>query len=704
MRRTKRPKREASPDQYINRELSWLAFNLRVLAEARNAANPLLERLKFLAIFESNLDEFYMVRVSGLIEQLESDYSKLTPDGLTVSEQLKKIHEVAVPMRQHATQVFQKELIPNLEAEAIRIISYTDLSPRKRREVDTYFKNEIFPVCTPLVLYPAATTPFISNRSLNLVVVLENPSAELCLARVKIPSILPRAIRTSTRNYDYVMIEDIIANNLDALFPGVEIRGAYPFRVIRDADIEIRELEAADLLTAVEEMTRRRRFGAPVRIDLNPKMPQNVRSRLLTMLELDESDVFEVSGLIGLDFLWELAALDLPKLKYSPFAAFHHESLSTSDAIFESIKKGPVIGHQPFDSFRPVEEFIASAARDPKVIGIKQSLYRVGSHSPIVESLLAAAEEGKQVAVMVELKARFDESNNIVWARALERAGAHVSYGFSELKTHCKLCLIVRREGGSMHTYAHLGTGNYNPATARLYTDLGIFTDNPDVCQDIAELFNYLTGFSKQSSYRTLLVAPINLREGIIERIEREIEHHKETKNGRIIFKLNSLVDPEVTDVLYDASRAGIKIDLIVRGICCLRPGIVGFSENITVTSIVGRFLEHSRAYYFGNNGDPELLIGSADLMRRNLDLRIEVLAPVQSVDLVRLVKQEVLDICLRDNTNAWKLQCDGTYVRRKPTKNEPAFNSHLWLLANPTSKSAFEKTRSDIPVNTQSS
>ncbi|MEQ1830931.1 MAG: polyphosphate kinase, partial [Pirellula sp.] len=413
MIKSKRIRRESSPSQYINRELSWLSFNYRVLAEAQNPENPLLERLKFLAIFESNLDEFYMVRVSGLIEQLESGYSKLTPDGLSVSEQIEKIQEVAIAMRQYASAVFQQELMPMLNAEGIRIQNYKDLTPRKRREMDEYFKKEIFPVCTPLVLYPATTTPFISNRSLNLAVVLVNPKSEICLARVKIPSILPRAIRTSNRTYDFVMIEDIIANNLDALFPGVEIRGAYPFRVIRDADIEIRELEAADLLTAVEEMTRRRRFGAPVRIDLHPTMPPKVRSRLLGLLELDDSDAFELSGLIGIDFLWELTAFDLPKHKYPAFSPYQHECLATSESIFETIRKSPVIGHQPFDSFRPVEEFIASAAKDAKVIGIKQSLYRVGTQSPIVESLLEAAEEGKQVAVMVELKARFDENNNV---------------------------------------------------------------------------------------------------------------------------------------------------------------------------------------------------------------------------------------------------------------------------------------------------
>lgn len=685
---------KAVPERYVNRELSWLEFNRRVLAEAANPTNPIIERLKFLAIFESNLDEFYMVRVSGLIEQYESGFGDLTPDGLTPSDQLKLILSHALPMRIQAGHLFSDELTSLMADSGLAIRSYNDLTDRQQSELDDFFRREVFAVCTPLILHPNPSVPFISNRSLNLAVELADSSGEMRVARVKVPSIMPRLVRLSKGRNEFIMLEDLIAANLDTLFPGVKVQSSHLFRVIRDADVEIRELEAADLIESIEESLRLRRFGAPVRMDVTPDMPDSILRLLLKQLELDATDVFTLNSPLGLEFLWEFAGVDRVTLKFPSFQPYVHEALSNSASLFESIKANDILVHQPFDSFRSVETFVASAATDPSVIGIKQTLYRVGSESPIVESLLEAAEFNKQVAVMVELKARFDESNNLLWARALERAGVHLSYGFRDLKTHAKLCLVVRRERDGIHSYAHIGTGNYNPATARIYTDFGLFTDDPEITQDIAELFNYLTGFSKQTEYRCLLVAPFNLREGIIARIHREIKTHKQTGKGRIIFKLNSLVDPETIDTLYTASAAGVKIDLIVRGICCLRPEVPGLSDNIRVTSIVGRFLEHSRGYYFGNGGSPELFIGSADLMRRNLDRRIEVLTPVKRRELVELVHDLVLIPCLQDNVRAWKLLPDGTYQRKQADGTNKDFDVHAWLMKNPTSRYLFEDVK----------
>lgn len=680
-------------DRYINRELSWLEFNRRVLSEAANPDNPLLERIKFLAIFESNLDEFYMVRVSGLIEQYEGGYNELTPDGLTPEEQLQLIFERALPMRREAGDLLLNELLPKLDDAGVSVLDYEELNAKQRAECESYFLREVFPVCTPLILHPNPSVPFISNRSLNLAVELTDRSSEPRLARVKIPSILPRAVKLAPRRNEFVLLEDLIANHLHHLFPGVDVVSWHPFRVIRDADVAIRELEAPDLIGSVEEVLKLRRFGAPVRLDVNPSIPPQVLTLLKRLLELDNTDVFELKGHLGLEFLWDVAKVERGTLKFPVHTPYLYEPLGQTKSLFDTIRKGDVLVHQPFDSFRSVETFVASAATDPKVIGIKQTMYRVGAESPIVESLLKAAEEGKQVATMVELKARFDESNNLVWARALEQAGVHVTYGFRDYKTHCKLCLVVRREANGIRSYAHIGTGNYNPVTARVYTDFGLFTDDPDITQDIAELFNFLTGFSKQSSYRKLLVAPVNLRDGILDRIERETDIHKAQGGGRIVFKLNSLVDPEVIDALYAASQAGVQIDLIVRGICCLRPGVAGLSENIRVTSIVGRYLEHSRAYYFGNAGKPELYIGSADLMRRNLDRRIEVLTPVERPELTALVRDHVLEPGLRDTVKAWRMLPDGTYQRKQAGKGEKPFDSHAWLMQNPTSRLHFERS-----------
>jgi polyphosphate kinase len=483
------------------------------------------------------------------------------------------------------------------------------------------------------------------------------------------------------------LLEDLISANLESLFPGERILDAYVFRVLRDADIEIRQLEAADLITTVEQSLKLRRFGDPVLLEAEERTPPTVLKFLMKMLNLDESDVLLTPGMLSLEDLAGLADLDKPTLRFPPHFPHASEQLSSAHSLFSIARRRDILVHHPYDSFRSVEAWVASATTDPNVVGIKQTMYRMGAESPIVESLLEAAGEGKQVAAMVELKARFDESNNLTWARELERAGVHVTFGFPDMKTHCKLCLVVRRDKGHLRTYAHIGTGNYNPATARIYTDLGLFTSDPAITQDIAELFNYLTGFSKQRVYRKLLVAPLNLREKIVERIRREILLHRQQGGGHLIFKANALVDPEVIEVLYDANDAGVQTDLLVRGVCCLRPGVPGLSENIRVMSVVGRFLEHSRVYYFHNGGKPEALIGSADLMRRNLDRRIEVLVPVEDPRLVRRLR-DMLAVYLSDNIKAWVLREDGEYERRP---NEGArFNAQEWLMANPPSREQY--------------
>lgn len=674
-------KSESEP-RYVNRELSWLKFNSRVLHEAENPENPLLERLKFLAIFESNLDEFFMVRVSGLIEQFEGGLNELTPDGLNPEEQLQKIADVVPALRQRAGRLWTEQLKAQLSASGIEFLDRKEFTAEARRKLKLYFQRSVFPLCTPLMLEPAITFPFISNRSLNLAVELEDEGTRK-LARVKIPPNLPRLVSVPNQPGTYALLEDVVADNLELLFPGIKIVGCHRFRVIRDADIEIREIEAADLITAVERGLSLRRFGDPVLLEVESSLGTAWVKTLQRRLGLEESDTVTVDGLLGFDMLWEAAKLDRPDLKDKPHTPFAAPSLTKSSSLFDTIRQRDVLVHHPYDSFRPVEEFVASAAQDPDVSGIKMTLYRVGAQSPIVESLLRAANEGKQVAAMVELKARFDESNNLVWSRALERAGVHVTYGFPDMKVHCKLCLVVRQEKGSVRTYAHVGTGNYNPQTALTYTDLGLFTSNPRICKDASEMFNFLTGLSRQSSYRKLLVAPLNLREEVIDRIEREIKNHRSAGNGRILFKLNSLVDPEVIDALYDASQAGVEVKLAVRGICCLRPGVPNLSDNIEVVSIVGRFLEHSRIYYFENNGLPDVWIGSADMMRRNLDRRIEVLVPVTSKSHVDYLRDTVLLRHFEDNQKAWRLESDANYVRKE---DGPPFNLQEFLFDHPAS------------------
>jgi len=666
----------------INRELSWLEFNHRVLEQAQNKQNPVLERLKFLSIFESNLDEFIMVRLSGLMEQADSGVMEPSPDGLMPIEQVRQIMKVIKPQRKEASRTYLSMLKPALSEAGVNIRCYRELSEKQKQFLKDHFEQEIYPLCTPLILHPAPTVPFISSRSLNLAVELEEIGSEPRLARVKVPTIVPRMVKLPGRKQEFVFLEEIIQNHLETLFPGVKILGSYMFRIIRDADVEIRELEAADLITSIEDALRLRRFGDAVLLEVQSSTPDRILGILFRALELDPKRLLQVQGPLGYEAFGDFGQIERSGLRYPPHIPYLAESISSTDGLFESISADDILVHHPYDSFRSIEEFVNSAAVDPNVIGIKQTLYRVGSESPIVESLLDAAESGKQVAVMVELKARFDENNNLVWARALERAGVHVTYGFAEMKTHCKLCLIVRREDGKLKQYAHIGTGNYNPLTARSYTDFGLFTCDPQITQDISELFNALTGFSRQNQYRKLLVAPTNLREKILELIQEEIKICKESRYGRIILKLNSLVDPEAVEALYEASQAGVSVDLLVRGICCLRPGVPGMSENIRVSSMVGRFLEHSRAYFFGNRGEPKVYIGSADLMRRNLDRRIEVLTPVEEPDIIRSI-EGILETCLRDNQQTWDLLSDGSYVKRK-AKGGKAFNAQIAFMREP--------------------
>ncbi|RCJ15684.1 RNA degradosome polyphosphate kinase [Nostoc sp. ATCC 43529] len=696
------------PQYYLNRELSWLEFNGRVLHEACDDRTPLLERLKFLGIFCSNLDEFFMVRVAGLKQQVEAKVSLLTPDGRTPQQQLDDIQSALIPQVKKQHQHFEQVLRPLLANHGIHILNYIDLNQTQRNHLDSYFEEQVFPVLTPLAVDPSHPFPFISNLSLNLAVVVKNPDTdEEFFARVKVPNVLPRFLPIPRElatldnekpiHWVGVPLEQAIAHNLESLFPGMNIQEYHPFRITRDADLVLEEDEADDLLLAIEQELRKRRLGgSPVRLEIQSQTPEPVRSRLLQDLELTDSDVYEVDGLLGLRDLMSFMSLPLPELKDPPRQSvvpsrlqrlrepsLDPDALETDEGkdFFAVIREKDLLVHHPYQSFSAsVVRFITYAAYDPNVLAIKMTLYRTSGDSPIVNALIAAAENGKQVSVLVELKARFDEENNIYWARRLERVGVHVVYGLVGLKTHSKTVLVVRREKDRMRRYVHIGTGNYNPKTARLYTDLGLFTCREEVGADITDLFNFLTGYSRQKSYREVLVAPVNMRDRFLALIRREIENVQKGFSGRIVAKMNSLVDPEIIATLYEASRAGVQIDLIVRGICCLRPGLKDISENIHIISIVGRFLEHSRIYYFHNNTQEEIYIGSADWMRRNLDRRVEVITPIKDPDIAKDL-QEILGIMLADNRQAWELQADGTYIQRRPYDDSPEANSQKILL-----------------------
>jgi len=663
---------------FINRELSWLAFNARVLNEAFDARNPLLERLKFLSIFSTNLDEFYMVRVAGLRRQLLAGVTGATgPDGMGPSELVTAIRTriiELVGMQQHCLHDI---LLPALEDHGVRLVTMSELSAAEWQTVDDFFESDIFPVLTPLAVDPTHPFPYISNLSLSLAVQLYDPDNKVeRFARVKIPKSLPRWVPIGRAHY-FVPVEQVISANLGALFPGMEILGSWAFRVTRYSDLEVKASdETEDLLTAIEEQVFQRRFTEVVRVEVQTGVPDEIRAILVDELREEQTpefaltpeDVVDGGALLELGDLMALATLDVPELRDPPFAPVTPVRLrDTTRSIFDVIKERDLLVHHPYESFTAsVEQFVQAAAVDPDVLAIKMTLYRTSGDTPIVRALTDAAERGKQVAVLVELQARFDEANNITWARTLEDYGVHVAYGLPGLKTHAKTTLVVRREPDGIRRYVHVGTGNYNSKTARLYTDLGLFTVSRSIGADITDLFNALTGFSRQRLYRKILVAPANMRDRLLEMIRRETALASAGKAGRIIAKMNSIVDEQIIEALYDASRAGVEIDLIVRGICCLRPGIPGASDNIRVMSVIGRFLEHSRLFYFANDTEPEYYIGSADWMTRNFDRRVEAIVPVDDV-LLHEKLHAILTTSLTDNREAWDLAPDGSYTQRSP-------------------------------------
>jgi len=684
-----------SPELYINRELSLLEFQKRVLDQAQDPENPLLERIKFLSIVSSNLDEFFMVRVAGLQQQVASGAHETSVDGLSPATQLQLIGEKVRNLVDEMQGLFRDTLLPALEREGIRILDISSLLPEERAEMDSYFLQNVFPVLTPLAFDPSRPFPHISSGSLNLAVVVGDNQGTENFARIKVPDSLPRLVplvssarpgkitKSSKPERAFVWIEQLIAANLPVLFPRMEIVEAYPFRVTRDAEVAIQELESDDLLESVEEAMRQRRFSSVVRLQVDANVSERILEVLTNNLPIDPQDVFRIRGSIGLSRLMELYALDRPDLKDKPFAPFVPPSLraDAEEDIFCVIRREDLLLHHPYESFQPIVDFLQEAARDPNVLAIKVTLYRVGRNSPIVAALLEAIERGKQVAVLVELKARFDEESNIEWARTLEDAGVHVVYGLVNLKVHSKIALVVRREGEHIRRYVHLGTGNYNPVTARVYTDFGFLTCNEKIADDASYFFNALTGYSRKNETQELLVAPINLRPRLEELILREIALQEKGEQGHLIFKMNALEDPQMIRLLYRASQAGVKVDLLVRGLCCLRPLVRGFSENIRVTSIVGRFLEHSRVYYFRNGGAEEIYLGSADLMRRNLSHRVEILFPVILPKLVGRLK-DILDIQLTDKRKSSHLQSDGHYLRSR-IGDPDAVDSQLQLLTH---------------------
>jgi polyphosphate kinase len=680
-----------SPALYINRELSLLAFQRRVLEEAVDRSNPLLERVRFLSIVGSNLDEFFMVRVAGLMRQMHAGATELGPDGMTAREQLDAIRTEVGTLMGNAQRCLHRQLLPELESAGIHFLPYAELSSQQRARADRYFSDVIFPVLTPLAFDPGRPFPHISNLSVNLAILIRDAGGEEHFARLKVPDTLPPIIpvdhmlrkKAPAASQTFIWLEDLIAANLEALFPGMEILESHPFHVTRDADIEIQELEAGDLLENTEEGLRQRRFGDVVRLQVGIGMPHHILKILISNLELDRKTIFRSKGRLSLTRLKIVADIDRPDLKWPNFVPSVPPPLANEDEedILGTIRRRDVMLHHPFDSFSPVVDLLAKAAHDPDSLAMKITLYRVGRNSPVVKQLLEAIEEETQVAALVELKARFDEESNIEWARALEDQGGHVVYGLPGLKVHCKAALIVRKEGEEIRRYVHLGTGNYNATTARLYTDIGLLTSDEEIGADVTDLFNFLTGYSAKTDYRKLLVAPINLRSRFEELIRREIQRHKASGDGHIIFKMNSLTDPKMIRLLYEASAAGVKIDLLVRGMCCLRPGVPGASDTIRVISIVGRFLEHSRIYYFHNGGEESVYMGSADLMTRNLNRRVEVLFPIEDRRVVRHLRDRVLDLYLSDTVKAREMQSDGTYPRKAPLRDEAPVNAQEELL-----------------------
>ena len=688
---------------YVNREMSWLAFNSRVLAEAQSTHWPLLERVKFLAIHASNLDEFFMIRVSGLHEQLEASVAETSPDGLSPREQLTQIGKAIRKQLQDVSTLWSDTLLPALEDAHIRLRDWASLDEDTIHVARQYFRRSVFPVLTPLAVDPGHPFPFLSNLSLSLAVEARDPhTGERKFARVKVPETLPRFISLSGLSveaasakdgapkagtvkvsegsrYDFLPLEQLIASNLESLFPGMEILACSPFRVTRDMDIDILEDEAHDLLSVVDREIRRRRFGACVRLEVDASIPEHIRRLLVEKLEIDDEDVYESGGLVGLGALMSLASLPCHELRDAPNTPRIPSALQDVEDSFAAIRAGDILLHHPYDSFSPVLEFLRRAADDPQVLAIKMTLYRAGADAEVVRLLIRAAENQKQVAVSVEIKARFDEEKNIAFARALERAGAHVFFGHAVSKTHAKVALVVRREGDSLRRYVHLSTGNYNAGTARLYTDIGLLTVDPDLGEDVAELFNSLSGFSKESRPRKLAVAPANLARSLAAKIEEQAELARKGKPARIFAKMNALVEGPLIQELYRASMAGVSIDLCIRGVCCLRPGLPGISENIRVFSIVGRYLEHERVFIFGPHGNESFFLSSADWMPRNLHRRVEILFPVETESLREQIRREVIAPALLDNTRAYDMNVEGEYHRRSCGPNEPAHSAqHL--------------------------
>lgn len=670
-----------------NRDLGQLEFFKRVLEEATDESLPLLERLKFLAVFTSNLDEFFMVRVSGLKEMLDIKDFPPMPGELTPAEQLRVIRERVLPMVEEQVNCLRDSVLPGLAKQGVEVAPYDSLSPQEKRALNHYFMKNVFRILTPLAVDPAHPFPHIANLSLNIGLTVETESdprepvtigSAPRFVRIKVPPVVPRLVPVSDAGQKFVLLEELIDANLHSLFPSMRLSKSHLFRVTRDADVEIRDDKAADLLGLIKESLRERRFGNTVRLEVSSTMPSDMLQYLTESLGIEEDDVYITGGILGVGDLMELYGLSRPDLKDRPIRMTVPAPLARKKQLFEAIKKQDILLHHPYTSYNSVTDFIQAAAKDPKVLAIKICLYRTGKDSPIPQALIEASELGKQVTAVVEIKARFDEENNIEWAGRLVEAGVHVVYGLVNLKTHSKLALVIRREEHGLQTYVHVATGNYNPTTSKVYTDLGLLTADQEIGDDATDLFNFLTGFSRQREYTRLMVAPVNLRERMLSLIEREIDHARAGRPAHIMAKVNRLTDLEIIDALYRAAQAGVQIDLIVRGSCMLRPGVPGLSETIRVRSIVGQFLEHSRIFYFANGGEDDLYIGSADWMKRNLDRRVEVVVPIVDENLKRHLKDVVLAAYLKDNVKARILNSDGHYERVPMASGEEPFNSQL--------------------------
>lgn len=689
---------------YFNRELSWLEFNRRVLQKAKDPAVPLLERLKFSAIFSANLNEFFMIRVAGVKRKVVANLTEVSTDGRNPTQQLSAIHKVTQELLADQDALLQKHLIPELTSQSIQIAPYSSLSKPERAAIQAVFEKEIFPVLTPQAVDRGRRFPHISNDSLNLLVVLRNHQGTR-FARVKVPALLPRFVPVPASKPEgasgtvlaaqieaqtsgvvkFTFLEQVITAHLDRLFTGSKVVAAYPFHLLRDSDVEPDEDDddQDDLLQIMRETLSHRPFGSVVRIGIDRTMPKELRVWLLEQVRSDERDLYVVDGPLSCQDFFELTRLDRPDLRDAPFipAPVFPEDDNDPD-VFALLRKHDLMMHLPYQSFDGVVDFVRAAAADKDVIAIKQTLYRLGSNSPLIPALIEARDDDTQVAVLVELKARFDEESNITWAQQLENYGVHVAYGLAGLKTHCKLTLVVRREEDGLRRYVHISTGNYNASTARIYEDIGVLSSREDLADDVSELFNMLTGYAEHDGYESIWTAPNDLRDKLIEAINEEVLSHRRQGNGHLVFKMNSLVDRETIRALYAASSAGVKIDLIVRGICCLRPGVPGHSESIRVISIVGRFLEHSRIYWFRNGGEPRVYIGSADAMERNFDRRVEVVTPIASPELKSHLRDNILDAYLRDNVNSQQLNQDGSYSAVARNSGDPAFDAQTWFMS----------------------